>query len=143
MEIVPGANKGNAISIVKNHEIFDITPSHDNFINTHETCFYSLDIENDIIELHNGGNDGVEISVNLIFNGMTTQLLFGPNAESTRTAIDGNGFRCKSAEEMKSEGLGDDSLSEISQFIRIQNGKIIQSACTGLSIRYNRIKINK
>ena len=51
MEIVPGAKKGDAISILKNHERFDITPSHDDFINPHKTCFYSIDIENDIIEL--------------------------------------------------------------------------------------------
>jgi len=62
---------------------------------------------------------------------MTTQLLFGPNAESTWIAIDGNGFRCKSAEEIQSEGLNAESVDEVSRLIKIQNGKIIQSACIG------------
>ena len=143
MEIVPGANKGDAISILKNHELFDITPSHDKFINTHETCFYAIDIENDIIELQYGGTDAVQISINLINEGVTTQLLFGPNAKSTWIAIDGNGFRCNLAEDMELESAGVVHVGEVSQFIRIQNGKIIQSACTGKLMNHGCMKLKQ
>ena len=119
----------------------DITPSYDDFVNSHETCFNSFDMKNDIIELQYGGNNAVQISINLINEDVTTQLLFGPNAESTWTAIDGNGFRCKSAEQMKSDGMAADSISEVSRLIKIQNGKIIQSACIGKFKRKENRKI--
>ena len=143
MEIVPGADKGDEIAILKNHELFAITPSHDFFINTHETCFYSIDIENDIIELQYRGADAVQISINLINEDVTTQLLFGPKAKSTWTAIGKFGIRCKSAEEMRLESTGVVRVGEVSRFIRIQNGKIIQSACTGKFMNYASMKIKK
>ena len=132
MEITAGDNKGNQISILQNDQVVDITPSGENFINIHKTCFDSFDVENDIIELRNGGNDGVRISINLISKGVKTQLLFGKNENSIWVALDKDNDRCKSAEEMEAEGMGAGRLDgEISSFIKIRNGEVIQSACVG------------
>ena len=121
MEITPGFNKGDQISILQNDQVVDFTPSGENFINIHKTCFNSFDEENDIIELRNGGNNGVRISINLISKGVKTQLLFGKNENLIWVALD---RRNEDNDSCKSDG-------EISSFIKIRNGEVIQSACVG------------
>ena len=75
-------------------------------------------MESDVIELRNGGPDGVLISINLINARVKTQLRFGLNADLTRIFIDGDDFKCD-------QGL------EQAYAIRIQNKRIIHSACIG------------
>lgn len=75
-------------------------------------------MESDIIELRNGGTDGVDISINLINARVTTQLRFGLNADLTNIWIDGDVFKCGNE-------------SELAYAIRIQNKSIIHSACIG------------
>ena len=118
IEVTPHANKGNAISILKNDQVIDTTPSLNNFNEAHQTCFDSFLPSHDIIELRSGGNNGVRISVKLINNGITSQLFFGKNADLTSVWIDGNRNRCSEQKELTSS-------------IRIQNGNIIGSQCIG------------
>ena len=74
---------------------------------------------NDIIELRNTGNDGVDITINLINNGTTSQLEgFGLYANLNWIAIDGNHNECSHD-------------VEASRFLKIQNGEIVESVCRG------------
>ena len=96
----------------------DTTPRLNDFNEAHRTCFDSFRPIHDIIELRNGGNDGVRISLSLIYNGISTQLLFGENADLTTVVIDENGHECREQREITSK-------------IKILDGKIIESECTG------------
>ena len=107
---------------MRNDQVVDITPGLPNFKTSHKICFENFDQQNDILELrHSGGNDGVTISVNLIYQGVTSQLLFGLKADLTWIKIDGDGLKCKKD-------------VEAAYTLRILNGKIIESECIGLSI---------
>ena len=94
----------------------DITPRLNNFNEAHRTCFDLFFPSHDIIELRNGGTNGVRISLKLVNNG--TQLLFGKNADLTSVVIDGNNEQCS-------------EKKEITSAIRIRDGRIIESACVG------------
>ena len=122
IEVIPQGNEGNSILILRNDQVVDITPGLPNFKTSHKICFENFDQQNDILELrHSGGNDGVTISVNLIYQGVTSQLLFGLKADLTWIKIDGDGLKCKKD-------------VEAAYTLRILNGKIIESECIGLSI---------
>ena len=118
IEVIPHSNKGDAISILKNDQVVDTTPRLNDFNDPHRTCFDSFLPSHDIIELRDGGNDGVRISLALIYNGISTQLLFGQNADLTSVVIDENGNECRKQREITSK-------------IKILDGKIIESECTG------------
>ena len=75
-------------------------------------------MENDIIELRNGGYDNVHISVNLINAGVKTQLFFGSNANLPKIRIHGSNIVCGEFE-------------ETAPAIKIQKGKVIESTCIG------------
>ena len=123
IELIPDpSNPGDAISIVKNGHVFDITPAQKDFVETHRTCFDSFDVENDVIELQNGGIHSVTISVNLINGKVTKQLLFGKDADMTWLKIDGDHSGCR--EDSEKAGV-----------IKIQNGIITKSACVGMFIK--------
>ena len=111
-------NPGDKISILKNNEVVEKTPHGSNFNQPHRTCFDSFLPRNDIIELRNGGTDGVRISLGLIYGGISTQLFFGPNADLSSVVIDENDNECIAKNEVTSK-------------IRIQDGKIIESECLG------------
>ena len=96
----------------------DTTPRLNNFNKAHRTCFDSFFSSHDIIELRNGGKDGVRISLKLINNGTSTQLFFGQNVDLTSVVIDGNNNQCS-------------EQNEITPLIRIRDGKITESACKG------------
>ena len=97
----------------------DTTPRLNNFNEAHRTCFDSFLPSHDIIELRNGGKNGVRISLTLINHGISTQLFFGQNADLTSVVIDGNNNECS-------------ELKEITSAIKIHDGRIIQSECIGL-----------
>ena len=119
IELIPDpSDPGNGVSILKNGQVVDTTPAQKNFVATHTTCFDSFDLRNDIIELRNGGNHGLTVSVNLINGRLNTQLLFGKNADMTKLRIDGDHNGCREDYEKSSN-------------IKIQNGIIIKSACVG------------
>ena len=110
--------------ILQNDQVVDLTPGLSNFANNHKFCFENFDLQNDIFELrHSGGNNGVTISVNLIYQGETSQLLFGLQADLTWIKIDGDGLKCKKD-------------VEAAYTLRVQNGKIIESECIGLFINF-------
>ena len=123
MEFTPKWNlrrRGDPIKILKNGEpvesVDDIPSDHTDNI---ERCFESFDVENDIIELKNTGNDGADISINLINDGVITPLEgFGSNSNLAIITIDGNQNACE-------------SNHESAPFIRIRNGKILESKCVG------------
>ena len=120
IEIIPGPNSGDSLSILKNDEYVGRTPAKRSFIKSHNQCFNSFDVENDILELKRGGDDGVEISVNLVNNGIISKLQFGRNADLDLIEIDSSHDACGES-------------FESANAIRIQNGVIIKSACqTGL-----------
>ena len=96
----------------------DKTPRLNDFNAAHRTCFDSFLPSHDIIELRNGGKNGVRISLNLINHGITTQLFFGKNADLTSVVIDGNNKQCS-------------KKKEITSAIGIRDGEIIKSACVG------------
>ena len=83
-------------------------------------------MQNDIIELRNGGNHGLTISVNLINGRVNTQLLFGKDADMTCLKIDGD-----------HNGCWEDYRYEKAGAIKIQNGIITKSACVGMFIKNN------
>ena len=114
----PDSNPGDEISIWKNNQLFEKTPDGSNFNQPHRSCFYSFPSSDDIIELRNGGTDGVRISLGLIYGGISTQLFFGPNADLFSVVIDKNNNECS-------------EKNEITSKIRIQDGKIIESECLG------------
>ena len=118
IEVTPHSNKGDEIFILKNDQVVDTTPRLNNFNGVHRTCFDSFLPSHDIIELRNGGKDGVRISLELILNGTSTQLFFGQNADLTSVVIDGNNNKC-----------GDHK--EITPAIKINDGRIIKSECKG------------
>ena len=99
----------------------DTTPRLNNFKEAHRTCFDLFFPSHDIIQLRNGGNDGVRISLKLVFNGTSTQLFFGQNADLTKVVIDGDNNKCT-------------KKNEVTSAIRIHDGKIIESECKGLFI---------
>ena len=103
---------------MKNNEIVDETPAFSNFVDSHLTCFDSFDLENDIFELRNGGDDAVTLAINLINRGVSTPLKFGRNANLIKVAIDANSLYCR-----------DDAEAAFN--IRIQNENIIKSQCIG------------
>ena len=92
------------------------TPGKRSFKKSHIQCFNSFDAENDILELRRGGDDGVEISVNLVNNGIISKLRFGRNADLDLVEIDSGHDKCGKS-------------FESANAIRIQNGVIIKSAC--------------
>ena len=131
IEVIPDSNKGNEISILKNNQVVDKTPRLNDFNDAHRTCFDSFLPSHDIIELRNGGTNGVRISLNLINHGISTQLFFGQNADLTSVVIDGNNNECS-------------ELKEITSAIKIHDGRIIQSECIGLFtyLTFNRIYLS-
>ena len=132
MEITRGDNKDNRISILLNGQVVDITPSGKDFVNIHKTCFYPFDVKNDTIELRNADNGTVTISVNLMSEGVRTQLHFGKPLNSIWVALAGKSYRCESSEEMESDGMGVGRLDEeVSSFLKFKDGQVIQSACVG------------
>ena len=96
----------------------DTTPRLNDFNEAHRTCFDSFLPSRDIIELRNGGKNGVQISVKLINIGTSSQLSFGQNADLTTVKIDGNNNVCS-------------DQKEITSAIRIHVGRIIESECIG------------
>ena len=118
IEVTPYSNKGDAISILKNDQVVDKTPALNDFNQAHRTCFDLFIPSYEIIELRNGGTDGVRISIKLDNNGFSTQLLFGQNGDLNSVFIDGNNNVCN-------------EQNEITSTIRIHDGKIIQSECLG------------
>ena len=96
----------------------DTTPRLNDFNEAHRTCFDSFLPSHDLIELRNGGKNGVRISLNQINNGSSTQFLFGKNADLTSVVIDGNNNDCS-------------EQREITSGIKIHGGKIIKSECRG------------
>ena len=60
----------------------------------------------------------VRISLNQIKNGSSTQFLFGQNADLTSVVIDGNNNDCS-------------EQREITSAIKIHDGRVIKSECTG------------
>ena len=77
-------------------------------------------MENDILELRKSGDDGVEISVNLIKNGDITRLHFGQHNDLDLIEIDSGSEDCE-------------ETFEEANAIKIQNGVIIQSPCVILN----------
>ena len=96
----------------------DTTPRLNDFNEAHRTCFDLFLLSHDIIELLNGGKDGVRISLKLIYDGISSQLFFGQNADLTSVVIDGNNNECS-------------EHREITTAIRIHDGRIIESECKG------------
>ena len=96
----------------------DTTPRLNDFNATHRTCFDLYLPSLDIIELRNGGINGVRVSVKLINKGISSQLFFGQNADLTWVIIDGNGNQCS-------------EQKEITSAIKILDGRIIKSQCKG------------
>ena len=103
---------------MKNDQVVDTTPALNDFTETHRTCFDLFNPSQDIIELRNGGIDGVRISLKLIHNGISTQLFFGRNADLASVVIDENNNACG-------------EQNEITSAIRINDGRIIESECRG------------
>ena len=116
--MIPRGNLGNAIVILKNDEIVDVTPAFGDFVASHVTCFDSFDLENDIFEIRNGGYDAVLLIINIINRGVSTSLKFGLNGDLTKIAIDRDPLYCNED-------------GEAASAIRIQNGNIIESECIG------------
>ena len=94
------------------------TPRLKDFDEAHRTCFDLFRPSHNVIELRNGGKNGVRISVKLINNGTSSQLFFGRNADLTSVIIDGNNNVCS-------------DQKEITSAIRIHGGRIIESECIG------------
>ena len=105
---------------MKNDEVVSTTPALSEFDKAQTICFNLLDVEKDIIELRGTGNNGREISINLIDGGMTKQLFFGQNADEPWIYIDGNLNQCTSDGNEKEESTN---------VLKIQNGIVIQSPC--------------
>ena len=97
----------------------ETTPRLNDFNDAHRSCFDKFLPSHDLIELRNGGINGVRISLKLINNGTSTQLFFGQNADLTSVVIDGNNNQCS-------------EQNEITPSIRIRDGRITESACKGL-----------
>ena len=116
--MTPHSNKGDEIFILKNNQVVDTTPRLNDFNEAHRTCFDLFLPSHDIIELRNGGLNGVRVSVKLIHNEVTSQLFFGQNADLNSVVIDGNNNQCS-------------EQREITSAIRIQDGRIIESECKG------------
>ena len=109
----------------------DTTPALNDFIETHRTCFDLFFPSHDIIELRNGGKDGVRISLEVFHNGSSTQLFFGENADLTSVVIDENNNACG-------------EQNEITSAIKIHDGKIIKSQCEGscTDIKFDPISLS-
>ena len=107
---------------MKNGEVVATTPDLSKFDKTQIICFDFFDVEKDIIDFRSTGNNGREISINLINKGVTTQLFFGPNSNEPWIYIDDNLIQCTS------NGPEDEESTNI---LTVQNGIIIQSACKG------------
>ena len=118
IEVTPYADKGDAITILKNDQVVDETPYLNDFNDTHTTCFDSFLPSHDKIELRNGGRDGVRISLKLKNDGNSTELFFGQNADLKSVIIDENENECS-------------KQNEIASAIRIHDGRVIQSECLG------------
>ena len=118
IEIIPHSNEDDAISILKNDEVVDTTPRLKDFNETHRTCFDLFFPSHDMIELRNGGESGVQISLNIINNEISTPLFFGQNADLTSVLIDRNNNECS-------------EKNEITSAITIHDGRIIKSECKG------------
>ena len=106
--------------------MFDTTPRLNDFNEAHRTCFDSFLLSHDIIELRNGGQNGVRISLKQINSGNSTQFFFGENDDLTSVVIDGNNNHCS-------------EQNEITSSIIIQNGRIIESECKG---KFTYIKLD-
>ena len=112
-----GACRGDAIKILHNDQFVNEIPSG-NFGN-HTHCFESFELMNDIIELQSTGTNGADISINLINNGVASQLNgFGLDANLNFIEIDGDLARCNQD-------------IESARFLKINNGKILKSQCIG------------
>ena len=116
--MTPHSNKGDEIFILKNNQVVDTTPRLNDFNEAHRTCFDLFLPSHDIIELRNGGLNGVRVSLKLIHNEVTSQLFFGQNADLNSVVIDGNNNQCS-------------EQREITSAIRIHDGRIIESECKG------------
>ena len=71
-----------------------------------------------MIELRNGGENSVQISLNIINNEKSNSLLFGQNADLTSVFLDENNNECSED-------------NEITSAITIHDGRIIKSECIG------------
>ena len=117
LEITQRNNKGDAISILKNNQVVDLIPAYRTRGAIHMKCFDTFDVVNDILELRPEGSNGVDISVNLNNNGTITKLLFGPDGSMDWIELDTSHPRCIDGE------------SESAKFVKMQNGRVIQSQC--------------
>ena len=126
IEVIPEGNGGDELLILQNDQVRLTIPDHPDFTETQTVCFDSFDLENDIFEIrHNGPTtkDGVSIHVNLNYQDVTTQLLFGPNADLDFITLDASsgpssidGWYCKPEHEAAGT-------------VKIQNNAIIESSC--------------
>ena len=130
IELTPLGNRGNKVLIFKDLTVIDSTPAFFAFDKPHKTCFNSIDVEKDIIELrHEGGSNAVTISIKLINKGHAQQLYFGPSADKIGIAIDGNNFQCSEKGHHVPGHVPD--IGEVAFSVEIQNGTIIRSQCVG------------
>ena len=112
---------------MKNGVIASAIPSKPYFTSTQTICWNAFDFENDIVEIrHNGPNDGVRIRVNLIYEGVSTKLLFGKKGTTLWITLDTGPI---SSDSDASNGLYCQAAKEAAHAIKIQNGKIIESEC--------------
>ena len=124
IEVIPEGNGGDEILILQNDQVRLTIPPHPNFTETQTVCFDSFDLENDVFEIRhnhgpNGPHDGVSIHVNLNYRDVTTQLLFGQNADLDHIILDSSfndGWWCRPD-------------SEATGTVKIQNSAIIESIC--------------
>ena len=116
--MTPQGNRGNAVIILKNDVIVDTTPALNDFVASHVTCFDSFDLENDIFELRNGGDNAVVLTINLINRGVSKSLKFGLHTDLIKIAIDRDSLYCRENAEAVSS-------------LRIKNGNVIDSECIG------------
>ena len=126
IEVIPEGNGGDELLILQNDQVRLTIPDY--FTETQTVCFNSYNLENDIFEIrHNGPNDGVSIHVNLNHGDVTTQLLFGPNADLDFITMDAllNG----GATLMSVDGWYCRPEHEATGTIKIQNNAIIESSC--------------
>ena len=127
IELIPQGNEGDGILILKNGVVAKSISSKPYFTSTVTICWNAFDFENDVVEIrHNGGEDGVSIHVNLIYEGVSTKLLFGSNANIDWITLDSGPI---SSSPKASDGLYCQAAKEAAYAIKIQNGKIIESEC--------------
>ena len=119
------ANGGDELLLLRNGVVVETIPYR--FTSTIRTCLDSFDFGNEIIELRfNGVNDGVQVHVDLINEGVTTRLLFGSNADVDFIAFDST---LNSGDAYGDDGLYCMTTKEATDVLKIRNGNIIESEC--------------